>query len=174
MTQTRYEYTRIYEQMLRTTFCNIEDALHFSDGPKVRFYVGTYAAGQGTQSWTEHFMDVHDARVVFTDLAYGRSITYEESKGNPNKTPVVSRYLKINTNKEKAKVYLEFIARPGRITGLGLVTATKAPPLVEVNIGLSLWQARRMGHAVLHYLAAHDVCRMLVQQGYVVRPESQL
>jgi hypothetical protein len=66
-------------------------------------------------------------------------------------------------------VYIELKSGPGKLTPTGAVTpAGKAT--VEVNVGLKLYEARRLAAAVLAYLRAWEVLQMLEYRDVIGQP----
>ncbi len=68
---------RICCHLTRSRFLHVEDAL---DIGKVRLFAGEYKRGQGASVITAHYLDVADARVLFSDLAWGKPVDYVEYK----------------------------------------------------------------------------------------------
>lgn len=63
-TSTSPTRVRIYSHVTQSRFLHVEDALNIGTG-KVRLWAGNYRRGQGTNSFTYHFLDLADARVIF-------------------------------------------------------------------------------------------------------------
>ena len=101
---------RIHSHLTRSRFLHVEDAL---DIGKVRLYAGEYKRGEGASSTAAHFLDVADARVMFSDLAWGKAVDYIEYKGTANGDRPTSRVLKVKTNGGKV------LRRPHRSPGPG-------------------------------------------------------
>lgn len=158
MTEQPERY-RIHTHLTRSAFLHAEDAL---DIGKVRIFAGNYKRGEGASATTAHFIDINDARVLFADLAWGKTtLDYCEFKGSANggKDPV-SRVLKVKYNKGKYWVRLE--TGPGEVIGEGAVKP-KGKPDTVVNIPLEVWEARKLGASVLAYLQAWETAAYLAR-----------
>jgi hypothetical protein len=152
---------------------HVEDALGIG---KIRLFAGSYRRGAGLQQHAHHFIDVPDARIVFGALARAEpDFNYREYKGTPTDTGAISRVLSVQVKGEN--VYVELKSGPGKLTPTGAVTpAGKAArgARVEVNVGFKLYEARRMGAAVLAYLHAWDVMQMLEYRAAIGQPPPYL
>ena len=143
---------RIHSHLTKTRFLHLEDAL---DIGKVRLYAGEYRRGQGASVTAAHYLDIADARVIFSDLAWGKAVDLKEYKGSANGgDKPTSRVLKVRTNDGKVWVRLE--NGPGQVIGEGAVKPAGEPEAV-VNVPLTIWEARKLAHAVLAHLAAWEV-----------------
>lgn len=156
--QQRY---RIHSHLTKTRFLHLEDAL---DIGKVRLFAGQYRRGQGAQVTAHHFLDVADARVLFSDLAWGKRVDFCEYKGSPanGDNGPTSRVLKVRTN--DGKVWVQVANGPGAMIGEGAVKPAGDPEAV-VNVPLTTWEARRLAHAILAHLAAWDVMALRGRMG---------
>lgn len=156
---------RIHSHVTQSRFLHVEDALGIG---KIRLFAGTYRRGEGLEQHSHHFVDIADARIVCDALAKGEpDFAYREYKGTPTDTGAVSRVLSVQVKGES--VYVELKSGPGKLTPTGAVTpAGKAS--VEVNVGFKLYEARRMGAAVLAYLRAWDVMQMLEYRDAIGQP----
>ncbi|MEW5985035.1 MAG: hypothetical protein AB1791_00210 [Chloroflexota bacterium] len=158
---------RIHTHVTQTRFLHIEDALNIG---KLRLFAGSYHRGQGMDSHAYHFLDLADARVVFGALVQGEAnFNYKEYKGSPPQAdqPAVSRILSVNAKGEN--VYFELKSGPGKVTSTGAITPN-GPAAVEVNVAFKLYEARRLAAAVLSYIQAWDVLRMLANQHLPGKP----
>ncbi len=154
------ERHRIHTHLTRSAFLHAEDAL---DIAKIRLFAGHYKRGQGAGEMTAHFVDANDARVLFSDLAWGKPVDYCEFKGSANGADgPVSRVLKVKFNNGKYWIRLE--TGPGEVIGQGAVKPAGTPTTV-VNIPLEVWDARRLAMAVLAYLQAREIASHL-QRGH--------
>jgi hypothetical protein len=152
---------RIHSHVTQSRFLHVEDALNIG---KLRLWGGNYRRGQGTDSSAFHFLDLADARVIFTALAGGEAnFSYKEYKGTPPQKdqPAVSRVMSVAAKGEN--VYIELKTGPGKLTNTGAITPN-GPAVVEVNVAFKLYEARRLAASVLAYLLAWDVLRMMVNQ----------
>lgn len=156
---------RIHSHVTQSRFLHVEDALGIG---KIRLFAGTYRRGAGLQQHAHHFVDIADARIVFGAMARAEpGFNYREYKGTPTDSGAVSRVLSVQVKGEN--VYVELKSGPGKLTTTGAVTpAGKAT--VEVNVGFKLYEARRMGSAVLAYLRAWDVMQMLEHRDAIGQP----
>jgi hypothetical protein len=156
---------RIHSHVTQSRFLHAEDALGIG---KIRLFAGTYRRGEGLEQHAHHFVDIADARIVFGALAKGEpDFSYREYKGTPTDRGAVSRVLSVRVKGEN--VYVELKSGPGKMTPTGAVTpASKAA--VEVNVGLKLYEARRLGAAILAYLRAWDVMQMLEYRDAIGQP----
>ncbi|MCI0395982.1 MAG: hypothetical protein L0332_27055 [Chloroflexi bacterium] len=162
---------RIYTHVTQSRFLHVEDALNIG---KVRLFAGNYRRGEGMDSHAYHFIDLADARVILGALARSEAgFSHKEYKGTPpqNGRPAVSRVLSVAVKGEN--VYVELKTGPGKLTNTGAI-APNGPAVVEVNVAFKLYEARRMATAVLAYLEAWDVLRMLVNQHLVGQPAPYL
>lgn len=168
-TQTSPTRVRIHSHVTQSHFLHIEDALGIG---KIRLFAGTYRRGEGLQQHAHHFVDSADARIVFGALARAEpDFNYREYKGTPTATGAISRVLSVQVKGEN--VYVELKSGPGKLTPTGAVTpAGKAAhgARAEVNVGFKLYEARRMGAAVLAYLGAWDMMRMLEYRDDIGQP----
>jgi len=150
MTEKTERY-RIYSHITKSRFLHIEDAL---DIGKLRLFAGDYQKGQGAKAVAWHYLDLADARVLLSDLAWGKALDYCEFKGTANGGQAVSRVLKVKTNGDKVWFGLE--NGPGQVIGQGAVKPAGKPDAV-VNVPLTTWEARRLAMAVLAHLDAWEV-----------------
>jgi hypothetical protein len=166
-TSTSPTRVRIHSHVTQSRFLHVEDALNIG---KVRLWGGNYRRGQGTDSSAFHFLDLADARVIFTALAGGEAnFSYKEYKGTPPQKdqPAVSRVMSVAAKGEN--VYIELKTGPGKLTNTGAITPN-GPAVVEINVAFKLYEARRMAASVLAYIQAWDVLRMMVNQHLVSQP----
>ena len=168
---------RIYSHVTQSRFLHVEDALAIE---KLRLFAGNYRKGQGMDTYAHAFVDIADARVLFGALARGeQNFSHREYKGTPPKThpeqsrrngqTAVSRVLSVAVKGEN--VYVELKSRPGKVTPTGAITPNGSAT-VEVNVTFKLYEARRMGAAVLAYLHAWDVLRMMYQHDVLGHQQS--
>ena len=162
---------RLYSHVTQSRFLHVEDALAIE---KLRLFAGNYVKGQGMnkQGFANAFIDVEDARVIFGALARGeQSFSHREYKGTPPKNghPATSRVLSVAVKGEN--VYVELKSGPGKLTPTGAITPS-GPAKVEVNVTFKLYEARRMAAAVLAYLHAWDVLRMMYQHDVLGHQQS--
>jgi hypothetical protein len=148
MTEERY---RIHSHMTRSSFLHVEHALEIG---KVRLFAGQYKRGEGAKVTAYHYLDVADVRVLLNDLAWGKGVDFIEYKGTDNREGPKSRVLKVKRNGEKVWVRLE--NGPGQTIGEGAVKPAGDPDAV-VNVPLSVWDARKLAHAILAYVQAWEV-----------------
>ena len=131
-------------------------------------------------TYAHAFIDIADARVLFGALAHGKqNFSHREYKGTPPKThpeqsrrngqTAVSRVLSVAVKGEN--VYVELKSGPGKVTPTGAITPNGSAT-VEVNVTFKLYEARRMGAAVLAYLHAWDVLRMMYQHDVLGHQQS--
>jgi hypothetical protein len=171
LSQSPHTRVRIHSHVTQSRFLHVEDALGIG---KIRLFAGAYRRGEGLEQRTAtglawHFVDIADARIVFGALAQAEpAFSYREYKGTPlDSGGAVSRVLSVQVKGEN--VYVELKSGPGKLTPTGAVTpAGKAT--IEVNVGLKLYEARRLGAAVLAYLRAWDVMQMLEYRDAVGQP----
>lgn len=156
------ERIRIFTQFTQGTFLHVEDSLNLSS-PKLRLFAGKFQQGRGMSAYLAHFIDLDDARVLFADLAYGREITFQEFKGSTRGGALMSYRLKINTRRDRDSIFVEISSGPGIKTGAGIVEPVGGKYQHSVNVHFTGWQGRKMGYAVLSYLQAFDVARMMRQ-----------
>lgn len=172
-TQSNPTRVRIHSHITQSRFLHVEDALNLGAG-KIRLFGGSYAKGKGMTVHVFHFLDLADARVIFSALARGeQGFAHKEYKGTPpqNGGTAVSRVLSIAVKGEN--VYIELKTGPGKLTNTGAITPN-GPAIAEVNVGFKLYEARRMAISVLAYIHAWDVMRMMVHQQMVSPPTPYL
>jgi hypothetical protein len=145
--------------MTRTRWLHVEDALEIG---KVRLFAGQYKRGEGARVTAYHYLDLADARVLFSDLAWGKAVDYIEYKGSDNGEGPRSRVLKVKRNGDKVWVRLE--NGPGQRIGEGAVKPAGDPDAV-VNVPLSVWDARKLAHAILAHVAAWEVVTFRARTG---------
>jgi hypothetical protein len=145
------ERFRIYSHVTRSKWLHVEDAL---DIGKLRLFAGDYKKGEGAKLMAWHYLDIADARVLFSDLAWGKVVDFVEFKGTANGDKPTSRVLKVKTNGDKVWFGLE--NGPGQVIGQGAVKPAGKPDAV-VNVPLTPWEARRLAFAVLAHLNAWTV-----------------
>lgn len=160
---------RIHSLVTSSRFLHVEDSLAIG---KVRLFAGSYRRGEGLDQHTAHYLSLPDARVVFGALARGEpSFSYREQKGKITDGGALSRGLTIEVKGER--VIIELKSGPGEPTPTGAVTPA-GPATVAVSVGFKQYEARRLGAAVLAYLRAWDVLRMLAQRDAAGRPAPYL
>jgi len=113
------------------------------------------------------FLDVADARVVLSDLSWGKPVDFVDFKGGKDSQDnVISRVLKIHRRDDK--VWIQVRNGPGEESYGGVVKPV-GKPTAEVSIPLTVFEARKLAFAALAYLHSWDVLRALrVQQLYQV------
>lgn len=155
-------YYRIYSQVTQSAFLHVEDALTMG---KLRLFAGRYEKGKGASATAHHYLDLDDARLLFTDLAVGKvPITnekdqaYVEYKGSGEGIPV-SRILKVQAHPDR--VFFELSYGPGEHSGEGLgagaVRPVRGAQWQSVTVALSWLEARKMALAVLAHLTAWEI-----------------
>jgi len=144
----------ITKWMNRSRFIQVEDALEIG---KVRLFLGGYRKGEGMDEHAQHYLDLEDARVIFSDLADGLALVYKEYKGSVNGT-VTSRILSVKRDKDA--YWFEVTNGPGKASPTGAVMPD-GKPSAQVAIGLPVYDARRLGHAVMAYLRAWEARNLL-------------
>lgn len=160
------ERKKIYSHMTRTRFLQVEDSLEIG---KIRLFAGQYEKGKGMSVNAYHFMDVEDARVVLSDLAWGKPVTYEEFKGTVN-GQAISRVLKVKSG--EGKTWVELKNGPGKRTETGAVMPA-GEPTSTVSVLLDGHAARRMAMAVLAYVQASEVADAIWSSTQLVEEASQ-
>ncbi len=171
--QSKPKRVRIYSHITQSRFLHIEDSLSLGQG-KLRLFGGTYRKNEGMGAYSNAFVDIADARVIFGALARGeQNFRHKEYKGTPpqNGNKAVSRVLSIAVKGEN--VYIELKTGPGKLTNTGAITPN-GKATVEVNVSFKLYEARRMAAEVLAYIHAWDVMRMMVHQQLVSQPDPYL
>lgn len=155
-------YYRIYSQVTQSAFLHMEDALAIG---KLRLFVGKYEKGKGASATAHHYLDLDDARLLFTDLAAGRvpvtdekDQAYVEYKGSGEGIPI-SRILKVQARQDR--VFFELSYGPGEYVGEGqgegAVRPARGAQRQSVTVALSWLEARKMALAVLAHLTAWEV-----------------
>jgi hypothetical protein len=147
---TQVERRRIFSHLTKTRFLHIEDSLALG---KLRFFAGSYEQGKGSNSTAYAFMDLLDARVVLSDLSWGKAVSFKDFKGGRNGNGnAISRVLKIQTKDER--VWIELQNGPGEISA-GVIKPHG--PMTEISIPLTIFEGRKLGHACLAYFLAWDM-----------------
>jgi hypothetical protein len=162
---------RIASHVTQSRFLHVEDALSIG---KIRLFAGNYRRGQGMQSHAYHFIDLADARVIFSALAHGEpSFSYREYKGTPprNGGRAISRILSVAVKDDN--VYVELKSGPGKLTPTGAITPN-GKPQVEVNVGFKGHEAQRLAATILAYIRAWDVHRIMCHHQLVSSPAPYL
>jgi hypothetical protein len=94
------------------------------------------------------------------DLSWNKPVEFVDFKGTADGNGVVSRVLRVNTDKDKGKVWFSLNSGPGKETATGAVTpagqATK-----KINVGMTLQDARQMAYAVLEYMTAWQAAQLM-------------
>jgi len=158
---------RIHSHVTQSKFLHVADSLHFG---KLRLFGGTYRRNNGMDAHCHYFLDLPDARVIFSALARGeQGFEHKEYKGTPPKNgdPAISRVLSVKVKGQN--VYIELKTGDGKLTQTGAITPNGAAK-TAVNVTFKLAEARRLGATVLAYLHAWDVMRMMVHQEMVGVP----
>ena len=138
--------------MTRTRFLHIEDSL---ERRKLRFFIGAFEAGRGATATAYAFLDVDDARVVLSDLAWGKPVNFSDFKGSRNNADVItSRVLKIQTREKQ--IWIQVANGPGKQLPEGAVNPS-GKATAEISIPLTIFEGRKLAHACLAYMAAWDV-----------------
>ena len=151
-TPTNNDRDRIYDHVTKSRFLHIEDALNIG---KIRLFCGEYKKGEGMGKNTSHFLDVEDARVLFNDLSWNKTVKYTEFKGTAN-GEVTSRVFSANSKEDK--VWFELKTGPGKETETGAIQPA-GEPTIDISIALTKEEARRLALAVLAYIqAAETAC----------------
>lgn len=161
------ERPRVFSHITRTRFLHIEDSL---EKGKLRFFVGSFEKGQGMNATAYAFLDIDDARVVMSDLAWGKAVEFVDFKGGRDSHNVlISRVLEIKTKADERKVWIEVQNGPGQEFGEGsfeegrfAVKPTGNKPSAEISMPLTILEARKMGFACLAYLQAWEVAKMII------------
>jgi hypothetical protein len=154
--KTTIERKRVYSHLTRSRFLHVEDALGIG---KLRLYVGEYRRGKGASSTAYHFLDVNEARVLFSDLAWAKPVDFgPDYKGTANGDNPQSRVLKVRTKEDR--VWVEVANGPGEVVGEGAVKP-KGKPDAAVSVPLTAWEARKLAFAVLAYVRAWEARYLL-------------
>jgi hypothetical protein len=155
MSTTR-DRPRIFSHLTKSRFLHIEDSL---ERGKLRFFIGSFERGQGAVEMAFAFMDVEDARVVLSDLSWGKAVDFVDFKGGRDDNQVImSRVLKITTNENKVWVELQNGAGE-ELSGGGVKPKGKAT--VDISIPLTIFEGRKLAHACLAYIHAWDVQKQI-------------
>ena len=153
---TPAERPRIFSHLTRTRFLHIDDAL---ERGKLRFFIGTFERGKGASSMAHAFMDIDDARVILSDLAWGKPMDYVDYKGGKNGEGVItSRVLKVQTR--ESQIWIQVANGPGWAESTGAVKPN-GKPSAEISIPLTIFEGRKLAHACLAYMQAWDVARLV-------------
>lgn len=149
---------RIFSQMSKTRFLHIEDALEEHERPQLRLFIGSYERGDGANATAFTFLDLDDARVVMSDLAWGKAIDFTDHKGGKDANgALISRVLKIQGKDYQTWIQ---ISNGMGLAAYGGIVKPNGKPFAEISMPLERWDTRRLGFACLAYLAAWDAVRM--------------
>jgi len=152
----RAERVRVFSHISKTRFLHIEDSLSRA---KLRFFIGSFEKGQGASSTAYAFLDLDDARVIMSDLAWGKPVNFVDHKGGLDAGSIaVARVLKIQT--KEIQVWIQVSNGPGQQLPEGAIKPA-GQPSAEISIPLTIFEARKMGFACLAYLQAWDLGKML-------------
>lgn len=152
------ESERIFEYMLKTSWLHFEDALEIG---KIKLFAGSYQRGNKEATETAvHYVDVHTIRPLLHDLSWKKAVEFVDYKGTADGNGVESRVLRVNSDKEKDKVWFSLASGPGNETTTGAITpngkATK-----KINVGMTTDDARQMAYAVLEYMTAWRTAKLM-------------
>lgn len=161
---TPVDRPRIFSHLTRTRFLHIEDSL---ERGKLRFFIGSFEKGKGASSTAYAFLDVEDARVVLSDLSWGKPVDFFDFKGGRDGNNVlISRVLKIQTKEGKVstgstqRVWVEVQNGQGQELGEGAVKP-HGQPFAVISIPLTIFEGRKLAFAALAYMQAWEVGRIL-------------
>lgn len=155
---------RFHSYMTRSRFLHLEDELHIG---KVRIFAGEYNRGQGASTTAAHYVDLDDARILFSDLAWGKQMDYTEFKGGGNGKAVTSRILRVNAKNDK--VWVELKQGPGKKIGQGAVKPDGNPDIV-ISVPVERYgAARKLGFAALAYIRVWENQHLLDTVTFVPR-----
>ena len=144
------ERRRIFSHLTKTKFLHIEDSLGLG---KLRFFMGTFERGQGASFTAYAFLDLLDARVILSDMSWGKAVEFKDFKGGRDGNgDLVARILKIQTR--EAKYWIELQNGPGEMNG-GVIKPVGV--MTEIPMQMTIFEGRRLAHACLAYMAAWDV-----------------
>lgn len=162
---TPIDRIRIFSHITKTRFLHIEDSLI---SEKLRFFIGSFEQGHGASAMAHAFLDVKDARVVLSDLSWGKPFDFIDFKGGrDSQDQMISRVLKIQRKDDK--VWIDLQNGPGTELAGGAIRP-RGKPTVQISIPLTVFEARKLAHACLAYLSAWDV--LFLQQLYQVHKKS--
>jgi hypothetical protein len=143
---------RIFSHLTRTRFLHIEDAL---ERGKLRFFIGSFERGKGSNLTAYAFIDVDDARVIMSDLAWGKPVNFSDFKGGKNGEGVItSRVLKIQSKENQT--WIQVANGPGWAETNGAVKPN-GQPTAEISIPLTEFEGRKLGFACLAYMQAWEI-----------------
>jgi hypothetical protein len=148
------ERRRIFSHLTKTRFLHIEDSLSLG---KLRFFMGAYERGKGIgEMGTAYaFMDLLDARVVLSDMSWGKAVEFVDFKGGKNGDgDLIARALKIQTR--EAKYWIQLQNGPGQSVGEGIIKPVGGAG-TEISMPMTIFEGRKLAHACLAYIAAWDV-----------------
>jgi hypothetical protein len=136
--QSNLTRVRIYSHVTQSRFLHIEDTLSIG---KVRLFAGTYRKGQGMDACTNAFMDISDARIIFSALARGeQGFSYKEYKGTPPQTRHLDRASVSSDLDELSRVVdpLGAGSKPGRRNGKTAVSRVLSITVKGENVYIEL------------------------------------
>jgi len=143
---------RIASHLTHTRFLHIEDSLTLG---KLRFFMGSFEAGRGARATAYAFMDLLDARVVLSDMSWGKPLEFRDFKGGKDAHQnLIARVLKIQTRQDR--YWIELQNGPGELIADGIIKPN-GKPLTEISMPLTIFEGRKLAHACLAYIAAWDV-----------------
>ena len=158
---TSIERPRIASHITRTRFLHVEDSLAHR---KLRLFIGAYEQGHGASATAFAFLDLNDARVLLSDMSWGKQIDYCDYKGGKDSDgKVTSRVLKIQFKAEQGKggrFWIEIQNGPGEMVGPNGVKPS-GKPLADISIPFTIFEVRKFAHACLAYIQVWDTRHLL-------------
>lgn len=164
---------RIYSRVTSSTLFHVEDALEMvskrgDPAPKLRIFTGRYS-DSGLDSYVVHYIDLADARPLFDDIAqiHLRPVQWDDYKGSKGKGgAIIANVMSLNTRHYDGadRLFISLTLAPGEKEGRGVVKPIRnRSAIAQINVMLSLDEARKMAYQVQAYLAAYEVCRLWTQ-----------
>jgi hypothetical protein len=142
---------RIFSHITKTRFLHVEDSL---ERRKLRFFIGAFEQGRGAFATAYTFLDVEDARVILSDLSWGKPVNFVDHKGGIDALGVaVARVLKIQAR--ESQVWIQVANGPGQQLPEGAIKPI-GQPSAEISIPLAVFDGRKLGFACLAYLQAWE------------------
>ncbi len=101
-----------------------------------------------------------DARVILSDLSWGKPIDFIDHKGGIDASQAaIARVLKITAREDK--LWIQVVNSPGQALPEGAVKPA-GQPYAEISIPLTIFEGRKLGFACLAYLQAWEVAKMII------------
>lgn len=145
---------RVISHRTQRRILHIEDVLEIE---QIHFEIWDYAKGAGAKAHVEAYLDVHTTRLLAAELATGRLRQmdgHEAFGGGYAGGEAVSRILRTENADARNPIRITIRNGPGVAQKGGLISPAKGEQQAKLSVLLSIFDARRIGLAILHHLQA--------------------